>query len=274
MEPDAIVDILRKATATTVDMDEVAYVAELVHAAHEEQDVGGDRQVLHHELVDVLEPLGWWNANDLEQVVKQLVAAFCGEEEKEEASSDEEENEASRQRAQYAIGATCLVVLEEDEEWHPARIVAHVENDEVEVISQVRVEFVEYGKQQVVDVAGVVLEQDVADAEDEDALLPSECELCHRVMHITLHHLIPRVTHPKYLKKGYTREFLNTCARLCRQCHSKIHSTEDNKTLAREYNTLDKLLAHPDIRRWVEYARKQRSHYRPRKKCREPRIVG
>jgi len=42
------------------------------------------------------------------------------------------------------------------------------------------------------------------------------CEMCERYMPLTKHHLIPRSTHKKYTKMGYTPEVLNTCASICR----------------------------------------------------------
>ena len=81
--------------------------------------------------------------------------------------------------------------------------------------------------------------------------------MCERELPLTRHHLIPRQTHARYFKKGYTRELLNTCLDCCRPCHSAIHRIADNATLAREYNTLELIMAHPDIQRWVMYAAAQ-----------------
>lgn len=45
---------------------------------------------------------------------------------------------------------------------------------------------------------------------------------------------------------------------ICRDCHSAVHKFEDNKTLAAEYSTLDKLLEHPRMSAWLSYIRKRR----------------
>jgi hypothetical protein len=44
------------------------------------------------------------------------------------------------------------------------------------------------------------------------------------------------------MKKGTTAEELNQGIMVCRPCHNAIHKAFDNKTLAREYNTLESLL--------------------------------
>jgi hypothetical protein len=92
--------------------------------------------------------------------------------------------------------------------------------------------------------------------EDDEVASQSECELCHRQLKLTRHHLIPRVTHRTYRRKGYSRELLNFCAMICSACHRTVHRTEPNQVLAAKYNTVDKLLTHPAIQQWVEYASK------------------
>jgi 5-methylcytosine-specific restriction endonuclease McrA len=84
------------------------------------------------------------------------------------------------------------------------------------------------------------------------------CELCGRLVHeLTRHHLIPRSRHKnKRNKKAFARQDVyNHIALLCRPCHRNVHATIDVKELEREYNTLDALAAHPDIKRftrWIE----------------------
>jgi len=55
-----------------------------------------------------------------------------------------------------------------------------------------------------------------------------------------------------------TREQLHTGLMICRSCHSAIHSFIDNKTLAAEFNTLEKLLTHEKVQGWIPYIRKKR----------------
>mmetsp|Transcript_15536 Transcript_15536/g.19891 ORF Transcript_15536/g.19891 Transcript_15536/m.19891 type:complete len:196 (-) Transcript_15536:552-1139(-) len=106
--------------------------------------------------------------------------------------------------------------------------------------------------------------------DDEDLLEDGCCEMCERFMPLTRHHLIPREEHKKYKKMGYTHEVLNTCALICRPCHSAVHRTHDNATLASEYNTVDALMADENIVRFVKWARKQR--LRTTRDARNPKI--
>ena len=88
------------------------------------------------------------------------------------------------------------------------------------------------------------------------------CELCGRVTKrgTTEHHLIPRSCHSnKWFRKRFTRAQMQATVSLCRQCHSAIHDlVPDEKQLGREFNTLEKLLAHPPIARFVEWVKKQK----------------
>jgi 5-methylcytosine-specific restriction endonuclease McrA len=269
-----------------VAVAELEYTAELLVATAEEEDATvPDRVKLVAAFVEVLEQTEFLDAVQLPAIAKQLTDVVLGSED--DDTGEEHEGHASRRRrlrrerleTQFAIGKSCLVVLEEDEVWHPARITKHIGEDEDSESDddragddwpiEVEVEFIEFGKKQVVREDEVVLDEDVAGREDADDI-SGLCEMCERPMNLTAHHVIPRVTHSKYLRKGYTKEFLNTCIMICRQCHSKIHSTEDNKTLAREYNTLDKIMQHPEVIAWVAYARKQKARVKPRKKGKWP----
>lgn len=103
-------------------------------------------------------------------------------------------------------------------------------------------------------------DDDVAD-EDDVPLAPGLCSMCERSMPLTFHHLIPKKTHKKMMKRfGYTKEELHQRGVLiCRPCHSVVHRTYGLETLAMDYNTLDKLLESVVIQRWIEFARRQRS---------------
>ncbi|ETK72322.1 hypothetical protein F441_21010 [Phytophthora nicotianae CJ01A1] len=263
-------------------VEELEYTAELLIATAEEETMSQDRVKLVSAFAEVLEETAFLDAAQLSTIAGQLADVLLGSED--DSEEDQESHTARRRRlrnerleTQFAIGKSCLVVLEEDEAWHPARITKHIgENDDSDDESAVddrpivvEVEFIEFGKKQIVREDEVVLDEDVAGREDADDMT-GLCEMCERPMNLTAHHVIPRVTHSKYLRKGYTKEFLNTCIMICRQCHSKIHSVEDNKTLAREYNTLDKIMQHPEIIAWVAYARKQKARVKPRKKSKWP----
>ncbi|PWW71698.1 hypothetical protein C7212DRAFT_287610 [Tuber magnatum] len=86
------------------------------------------------------------------------------------------------------------------------------------------------------------------------------CEICGRAgVGITYHHLIPRSTHAKVLKRNWHPEvMLNSVAWLCRSCHSTVHRCASNEVLAREYYTVALLLEREDIQRWRTYASRQR----------------
>ncbi|EJD00548.1 uncharacterized protein FOMMEDRAFT_91092 [Fomitiporia mediterranea MF3/22] len=87
----------------------------------------------------------------------------------------------------------------------------------------------------------------------------SECEICSRAVPLTYHHLVPRSMHERAVKRGWhPPEMLRSVAWLCRPCHSAVHAVASNEELAKEFYTLDRLLARPDIQRWEKYAAKQR----------------
>ncbi|TFK19623.1 hypothetical protein FA15DRAFT_648126 [Coprinopsis marcescibilis] len=99
----------------------------------------------------------------------------------------------------------------------------------------------------------------------------SECEICDREVPLTYHHLIPRSTHSKVLKKGWHHEsMLNKVAWLCRHCHSAVHRVASNEELAQHYHTIELLLEREDIQRWQKYAAKQKWKPRPKKAQRQP----
>ena len=81
------------------------------------------------------------------------------------------------------------------------------------------------------------------------------CGLCGRVVERrTRHHLIPRSRHGnKRVKRLFSREELHRTVPLCSACHRQIHRTLTEKELEREYNTVEALLSHPDIFRFVRW---------------------
>ncbi|RPB25555.1 hypothetical protein L211DRAFT_856681 [Terfezia boudieri ATCC MYA-4762] len=92
-----------------------------------------------------------------------------------------------------------------------------------------------------------------------------ECEICERNVPLTYHHLIPKSTHAKVLKRGWHPEYmLNSVAWICRPCHNMTHRAADNETLAKEFYTIEKLMEREDMQRWAAYQSKRRWN-RPRK---------
>ncbi len=86
-----------------------------------------------------------------------------------------------------------------------------------------------------------------------------QCELCEREMEqITIHHLIPRQYAKR--KKAETGPTVNICS----ACHKQIHALFDNKFLAQELNTLEKLKNEPKMQIFLSWIKKQSSHKKVR----------
>ncbi|MDJ0688055.1 MAG: hypothetical protein QNJ41_06075 [Xenococcaceae cyanobacterium MO_188.B32] len=84
-----------------------------------------------------------------------------------------------------------------------------------------------------------------------------ECKLCQREMeNLTIHHLIPR----QYLKRKKIAD--SPTVNICTACHKQIHALFDNKKLARELNTPDKLKQEPKMQKFLSWVRKQKSQKR------------
>ena len=72
------------------------------------------------------------------------------------------------------------------------------------------------------------------------------CPLCERVIpqaHKDAHHLVPKS------KGGRHTEFLH------RMCHRQVHALFTETELARHYSTVEALLAHPEVARFVAWVR-------------------
>jgi hypothetical protein len=97
-------------------------------------------------------------------------------------------------------------------------------------------------------------------ADDEAGMeeLEGGCEMCGRDMPVTRHHLIPQVMHNRSPWSEMSKAHLQTCANICRPCHSAVHRFEDNKTLAQKFHTMQLLMADPRVQKWVAYISKQR----------------
>lgn len=79
-----------------------------------------------------------------------------------------------------------------------------------------------------------------------------QCELCQREMEcLTVHHLVPRQnTKRKKLDPSPTID-------ICSACHRQIHALFDNKHLAKELNTLEKLKNEPKMQKFLVWVKKQ-----------------
>jgi 5-methylcytosine-specific restriction protein A len=95
----------------------------------------------------------------------------------------------------------------------------------------------------------------------DDHAMP--CGLCGRAFSrrdLTKHHCLPR-------EKGGTQDNVEL---LCPQCHSMVHATYTNGTLAGNYATLAELRTAPELAGFLRWVRKQpptrRSRNKPRKR--------
>ena len=82
-----------------------------------------------------------------------------------------------------------------------------------------------------------------------------DCPLCGRPIPRgagSRHHLVPKL-------KGGAR---GPTVLLHAICHGKIHSLFTEAELARHYPTIDELLEHPEVERFVRWVRKRPPEYR------------
>ncbi|HEY3663038.1 MAG TPA: hypothetical protein VGL24_07790, partial [Chthoniobacterales bacterium] len=93
--------------------------------------------------------------------------------------------------------------------------------------------------------------------------MEGRCALCEREERLTRHHLIPRTRHHnRRNKRDFPRDEVRTVVGLCRSCHSQVHQLLTEKQLEREFNTVTKLRAHPEIAKFVEWIRSKPSGFR------------
>lgn len=93
---------------------------------------------------------------------------------------------------------------------------------------------------------------------------PIPCGLCGRAFartSLTRHHLLPR-------SRGGTGDDI---ALLCPQCHSMVHCTYTNGTLAGEYASLAELRQAPELQKYIRWVRKQPATRRLRNRSRKDR---
>lgn len=86
------------------------------------------------------------------------------------------------------------------------------------------------------------------------------CELCQRqAVALTRHHLIPQSRHNKArTQREFSRAEMKTeIALLCRPCHSQVHRVFSNQQLADDYHTVERLLTHDDIVKFINWVKKR-----------------
>ena len=82
------------------------------------------------------------------------------------------------------------------------------------------------------------------------------CEICLKEKKLTKHHLIPKTRHKnKTNKKLFNREEVKKVLMICRSCLSQIHVFLTEKELERNYNSIEKLMAHEGIAKYAKWAR-------------------
>ena len=81
------------------------------------------------------------------------------------------------------------------------------------------------------------------------------CSLCGRSYGSRMedHHLKPR-TYRTRTKEVHERDNL---IRIHKMCHQKIHATFSEDELLRYYHTVDRLLEHPEIQKFVKWISKK-----------------
>ena len=77
------------------------------------------------------------------------------------------------------------------------------------------------------------------------------CELCGLECEPTKHHLIPQSRIRNKYKE--IKEDPSNILWICRSCHDQIHSLWDESTLRDLYNTKDKLLAAPEMQKFIKW---------------------
>jgi hypothetical protein len=84
------------------------------------------------------------------------------------------------------------------------------------------------------------------------------CQLCEIDVIHSFHHFIPRTVHRnKWFKKRFTKEEMRTSGiDLCKQCHDMLHELIPEKELGRNYNSREKLTAHPEVAKYLAWKRR------------------
>lgn len=88
-----------------------------------------------------------------------------------------------------------------------------------------------------------------------------KCALCAHEKSLSFHHLIPRKVHRrKYFQKRYDKYFMHTYGiNVCKHCHRHIHKYISEMDLAKHYNTAEKLLTHPALKKYVDWAKERKA---------------
>jgi len=91
------------------------------------------------------------------------------------------------------------------------------------------------------------------------------CSICKRNTPTNLveeHHLIPRsiASRNKYAKMSQLENGKETIS-VCCDCGNQIHQLFTEKELADTYNTLEKLLSHEQMQKWIKWVSKKTNDF-------------
>jgi hypothetical protein len=88
-----------------------------------------------------------------------------------------------------------------------------------------------------------------------------KCQLCGSEKDVlNFHHLIPRTLHSKnFFERKYDKKYMQTHGIwICEfYCHKQIHRFISEKDMGLKYNTLELLLEHPEVNRFIEWRSKR-----------------
>ena len=96
---------------------------------------------------------------------------------------------------------------------------------------------------------------------EQQLKLHSKCELCgSETDYLNFHHLIPKTLHSnKKFKALYPKREMQTRGIwICKySCHGQIHKFISEKDMGLIYNTLEKLLEHEEVKKYIEWKSKR-----------------
>ncbi len=96
---------------------------------------------------------------------------------------------------------------------------------------------------------------------------PETCALCARDLPLTFHHVIPRLMHKRrWVKELFEPAQLQEGIWVCKPCHSAIHRFIDHAELAKDFHTVDALMAHEELGKFVRWSAKQHKRKKVRRR--------
>jgi hypothetical protein len=89
---------------------------------------------------------------------------------------------------------------------------------------------------------------------------PNSCEFCQRHLKLTFHHLVPKKMHKdkRVLKMFPDVDLIHFGIWICTACHKHLHKSFGHEDLAFYLNEKEKLLRNDKVKRFTNWASKQR----------------